>query len=57
MAVDTGIVGRLFPGAYFILSWPTAEYLCQAKNRGADVQDVRDGVATYRCVEGDSNRQ
>jgi hypothetical protein len=51
VAVDTGEIGRLMPGAYFLLSWPTAAYHCGDKS--ADVQDVRNGVVTYRCTGGE----
>lgn len=51
VAVDTGILGRIIPGAYFVLSWPTAESKCHGENRTAEIQDVKNGVATYRCVD------
>jgi hypothetical protein len=56
VTIDTGMIGRIVPGAYFLLSWPTAESLCQSKKRRADIKDVHNGVATYRCVDGDSDR-
>jgi len=53
VAIDTGEIGRLMPGAYFLLSWPMAAYHCGDKRRSAEVQDVKNGVVTYRCVDGD----
>jgi hypothetical protein len=49
-AIDTGEIGRIMPGAFFLLSWPAAAYRC--KGAGAEVVDVRDGVVTYRCDGG-----
>jgi len=53
VVIDTGEIGRLMPGAYFLLSWPMAAYRCGDRERAADVQDVRNGVVTYRCTSGE----
>jgi hypothetical protein len=56
VAINTGMIGRVMPGAYFVLSWPMAEHLCRARNGTAEIQDVKNGVAAYRCVDGEASR-
>ena len=50
IAVDTGWLGRIAPGTQTIVGWPVAASRGRQRGRRAELQELKDGVAVYRCI-------
>jgi hypothetical protein len=57
IAVDTGWLGRIAPGTQTMLGWPVAEYRCRQRGRSAELKDLKDAVAIYRCIGAEKKNE
>ena len=55
LAIDTAWIADIMPRSQYLVSWPIAETHCQKFGKRPTLADIKRGVVTYVCEDGETD--